>query len=56
VAPPDPRTSVSGGVVLARVFEEAGLPDGLLDVLPGGPVCARSAAYEGLLSESSSFA
>ncbi len=33
---PDPRTGVSGGVVLARVFEEAGLPAGLLHVLPGG--------------------
>jgi benzaldehyde dehydrogenase (NAD) len=33
---PDPRTAVSGGVVLARVFEEAGLPPGLLHVLPGG--------------------
>ena len=33
---PDPRTAVSGGVALARVFEEAGLPDGLLHVLPGG--------------------
>lgn len=33
---PDPRTSVSGGVVLARVFEEAGLPEGLLQLLPGG--------------------
>jgi benzaldehyde dehydrogenase (NAD) len=33
---PDPRTAVSGGVVLARVFEEAGLPAGLLSVLPGG--------------------
>lgn len=32
---PDPRTAVSGGVVLARVFEEAGLPDGLFHVLPG---------------------
>jgi benzaldehyde dehydrogenase (NAD) len=32
---PDPRTAVAGGVVLARVFEEAGLPDGLLHVLPG---------------------
>jgi benzaldehyde dehydrogenase (NAD) len=33
---PDPRTAVTGGVVLARVFEEAGLPEGLLHVLPGG--------------------
>jgi benzaldehyde dehydrogenase (NAD) len=33
---PDPRTAVSGGVVLARVFEEAGLPAGLLSVVPGG--------------------
>ena len=36
VLKPDPRTAVSGGVVLARVFEEAGLPAGLLSVLPGG--------------------
>src|SRR5919107_3815104 len=33
---PDPRTAVSGGVVFARVFEEAGLPEGVLQVLPGG--------------------
>ncbi len=33
---PDPRTTVAGGVVLARIFEEAGLPDGLFSVLPGG--------------------
>ncbi|ASW54956.1 benzaldehyde dehydrogenase [Plantactinospora sp. KBS50] len=33
---PDVRTAVSGGVTLARVFEEAGLPDGLLHILPGG--------------------
>jgi benzaldehyde dehydrogenase (NAD) len=33
---PDPRTAVSGGVAIARVFEEAGLPPGLLHVLPGG--------------------
>jgi benzaldehyde dehydrogenase (NAD) len=33
---PDPRTAVSGGVVLARIFEEAGVPSGVLAVLPGG--------------------
>ncbi len=33
---PDPRTAISGGAVFARVFEEAGLPEGVLQVLPGG--------------------
>jgi benzaldehyde dehydrogenase (NAD) len=33
---PDPRTSVSGGVSLVQVFREAGLPDGLLHLVPGG--------------------
>ena len=33
---PDPRTAVCGGVVIARIFEEAGLPAGLLHLLPGG--------------------
>jgi benzaldehyde dehydrogenase (NAD) len=33
---PDPRTAVTGGLILARIFQEAGLPDGLLQVLPGG--------------------
>ena len=32
---PDPRTVISGGYVIARIFEEAGLPQGLLQVLPG---------------------
>ncbi len=33
---PDPRTAVTGGVTIARIFEEAGLPAGVLQVLPGG--------------------
>lgn len=33
---PDPRTPISGGVMIARAFEEAGLPDGLLHIVPGG--------------------
>ncbi|MEV6300130.1 benzaldehyde dehydrogenase [Actinoplanes sp. NPDC051861] len=32
---PDPRTAVTGGVTLARIFEEAGLPPGVLQMLPG---------------------
>jgi len=32
---PDLQTPVSGGVLIARIFEEAGLPKGVLHVLPG---------------------
>jgi benzaldehyde dehydrogenase (NAD) len=32
---PDLRTPVAGGLIIARVLEEAGLPEGLLHVLPG---------------------
>jgi len=35
VLKPDPRTSVCGGFVIARLFELAGLPAGVLHVLPG---------------------
>lgn len=33
---PDVHTAISGGLLLAALFEKAGLPDGLLHVLPGG--------------------
>ncbi len=46
VLKPDPRTAVCGGVALARVFQEAGLPEGLLHVLPGG-----SEAGEALITD-----
>lgn len=36
VLKPDPRTPISGGLALAELLAEAGLPDGLLTVLPGG--------------------
>jgi len=36
VLKPDPQTPVTGGFILARIFEAAGLPAGLLHVLPGG--------------------
>lgn len=35
VLKPDTRTAVSGGVAIARVFEEAGLPAGVLQMIPG---------------------
>jgi benzaldehyde dehydrogenase (NAD) len=36
VLKPDPRTAVCGGVALVRVFEEAGLPPGVLSLVVGG--------------------
>ena len=33
---PDVHTPVSGGVVIARILEEAGLPPGLFTMIPGG--------------------
>lgn len=35
VLKPDVRTPASGGFIIARVFQEAGLPAGVLQVLPG---------------------
>ncbi|MDH6292429.1 benzaldehyde dehydrogenase [Rhodococcus opacus] len=33
---PDPQTPICGGAIFARLLEEAGLPEGLFHVLPGG--------------------
>src|SRR6185437_15557485 len=49
VLKPDPRTAVCGGVVLARVFEEAGLPEGMLHVLPGGVEAGEAVITEPLV-------
>ncbi len=46
VLKPDPQTPVTGGFILARLFEAAGLPAGLLHVLPGD-----AAAGEALISD-----
>jgi len=35
VLKPDPQTAVTGGFFIARAFEDAGLPAGVLQVLPG---------------------
>ena len=42
VLKPDPRTAVCGGVSIARVFEEAGLPEGVLHVLPGDATAGQA--------------
>jgi benzaldehyde dehydrogenase (NAD) len=34
---PDQHSPVVGGALFAEIFEEAGLPEGLLHILPGGP-------------------
>ena len=36
VLKPDPQTPVAGGAMFAAVFAEAGLPDGLLQIVVGG--------------------
>lgn len=33
---PDVQSTISGGMLIARLFEDAGLPAGVLHVLPGG--------------------
>ncbi|WP_072803240.1 aldehyde dehydrogenase family protein [Rhodococcoides yunnanense] len=34
---PDVKTALSGGSVIAQIFREAGLPDGIFQVVVGGP-------------------
>lgn len=36
VLKPDTQTAVAGGVLICRIFEAAGLPAGVLQMLPGG--------------------
>src|SRR5215469_5792378 len=36
VLKPDPHTPISGAFLLARLFQEVGLPTGLLSMVPGG--------------------
>jgi len=35
VLKPDPQTVVTGGIIIARIFEMAGLPKGVLHMVPG---------------------
>ncbi|MFI6938085.1 benzaldehyde dehydrogenase [Streptomyces sp. NPDC050418] len=49
VLKPDPRTAVCGGLFLSAVFAEAGLPEHLLHVLPGGPDTGRALVADPLV-------
>lgn len=49
VLKPDPRTAVCGGLSLAAVLAEAGLPEGLLHVLPGGPDAGQALVADPLV-------
>ncbi|PRY40560.1 aldehyde dehydrogenase family protein [Umezawaea tangerina] len=42
VLKPDPHTQVSGGHVLAALFDRAGLPDGVLRIVGGGAEVGRA--------------
>ncbi len=42
VLKPDPRTPVSGGVLLAQVLSAAGLPAGVLQMMPGDAVAGEA--------------
>ena len=39
---PDTQSAVCGGLLLARLFEDAGLPAGVLHVIPGGPATGEA--------------
>ncbi len=39
---PDVKTAFSGGAAIAEIFRRAGLPDGVLHVLPGGPATGEA--------------
>lgn len=43
---PDPLTPVSGGMLVAQLFEDAGLPGGVLHVLPGGIETGQAVAAD----------
>jgi benzaldehyde dehydrogenase (NAD) len=42
VLKPDPQTAIVGGVLLARLFDAAGLPPGVLCLTPGGAVTGEA--------------
>jgi benzaldehyde dehydrogenase (NAD) len=59
VIKPDAQTPITGGLLLASIFEEAGLPDGVLHVLPGAAEAGEAIVVDpriGLISFTGSTA
>jgi benzaldehyde dehydrogenase (NAD) len=59
VIKPDAQTPVTGGLLLASIFEEAGLPDGVLHALPGAAEAGEAMVVDpriGLISFTGSTA
>ena len=46
---PDPKSSICGGVLMAKVLEDAGLPKGVFHVLPGGPEVGQALVEHSLV-------
>jgi benzaldehyde dehydrogenase (NAD) len=55
VLKPDGRTPISGGFLIARILEEAGLPEGVLQVLPGMGAEAGAALVDDPNTQAISF-
>ena len=59
VIKPDAQTPITGGLLLASIFEEAGLPDGVLHALPGAAEAGEAMVVDpriGLISFTGSTA
>ena len=46
---PDVQTAVIGGALIAQLFADAGLPEGVLQVLPGGPATGDAVVRHALV-------
>ncbi|SFB64734.1 benzaldehyde dehydrogenase (NAD) [Rhizobium sp. NFR07] len=50
VLKPDPRTAICGGFIIARLFELAGLPQGVLQVLPGDDAAGEALCIDPIIA------
>lgn len=50
IVKPDHQTAICGGLMIARLFEEAGLPPGVLHILPGDAQAGAAVCTDPLIS------